>query len=142
VWLRCGGALPLVGPDVDGGADVPIPDPMRGWEERVPASTPGVPFFGSHPAVIWIHVPVFDGAPELPMTAIGWIGDRYRGIGQGAPEAAQRWWRRLQRWIAARSERVRRGGPAGIGPNDVAAFPEALAKLRAGALGAINPPVP
>jgi hypothetical protein len=141
IWLRAHGPLPLVeSPGVEPSAT--IADPMAGWDERVPASTPAMPFFGSDPAVVWAHVPRFDEHTSVPMTAFGWIGDRYRGIDHGASAAARQWWRRLQKWIRSRTEIVRRGGPDGTGPKDVAAFPDALARLQSGVPGDLNPPAP
>src|SRR5262245_22888981 len=140
LWHRPSGALPLVGSSVDE-PDTPIGNPDAGWEERLPSAIKGQPFFGSHPAVVWLHVPA--ARPGLvPMCAFGWIGNRYRAIGKGAMPAANAWWRRLQRWIGARSRIVRRGGPEGSGPADVAAFPAALMQLEQGVPGELNPPAP
>src|SRR4029453_13622836 len=113
---------------------------QQGPAPPVISSTAGFPFFGSHPAIVWFDVPRFDQTAAIPISAFGWIGDRYRTTGLAASPAARAWWRRLREWIRARTELVKRGGPGGTGPKDVAAFPEALALLRPGAEGDLTPP--
>ena len=138
LWLRAGEALPLVGSS-QAEPDTPILNPDAGWKERLPSAVPGQPFFGSHPGVIWLHVST--GGPGLvPMSAFGWIGNRYRAIGHGAAPAASKWWRRLQRWIRKQGPTVPRGSLQASGPVDVAAFPAALMQLRNGVPGELNPP--
>jgi hypothetical protein len=138
LWLKPAEPLPLVGRS-ERERDTPIVDPDGGWEERVASAVPGQPFFGSHPSVIWLHAST--GAPGLvPMSAFGWIGNRYRAIGQGASPAATKWWRSLQRWIRSQTTVVPRGSLQASGPVDVAAFPDALAQLRNGVPGELNPP--
>jgi len=138
LWHRPSGALPLVG-STEAEPDTPILDPDAGWEERLPSAISGQPFFGSHPNVIWLHVST--GRPGVvPMCAFGWIGDRYRAIGDGATPAANRWWRRLQRWIRNRAKIAPRGSLGASGPVDVAAFPAALTQLQDGVPGDLNAP--
>jgi len=124
LWLRAHGPLPLV-PESPLDPVAPIADPMAGWNERASASSPGVPFFGSDPSVVWLQVPQFSEQPKVPMSAFGWMGDRYRTAGPPANPEATVWWRQLKQWIRTRTELVKRGGPTGVGPKDVAAFPEA-----------------
>lgn len=138
LWLKPGGALPLVGRAV-GDPEEPIVNPEAGWEERLPSAIPGRPFFGSHPAVVWLDVPAGDGG-TIPMSAVGWIGDRYRAIGVGATPAAAKWWKHLQRWFRGRTTVVARGGLHGTGPVDVNAFPGAMEQLKSGVPGEFNPP--
>jgi hypothetical protein len=138
LWHRPSGALPLVGSS-EKQPDTPILDPDAGWEERLPSAVAGQPFFGSHPSVIWLHVS--SGGPGIvPMCAFGWIGNRYRAIGQGATPATSKWWRRLQRWIRSQATIVRRGNLQASGPMDVAAFPAAFTQLQNGVPGELNPP--
>jgi hypothetical protein len=138
LWHRRGGSPPLIDREGDGVID----DPLAGWEERVTSAIPGVPYFGSVPMII-----AFDVAHEkgklVPMSAFGWIGDRYRAIGQGAAKDTTKWWNALEKWIRERTREVRRGGAAGASAGGtVAAFPAAAARLDAGAPGELNPPTP
>jgi len=142
LWHIPSGSLPLLEVS-ETEPDRVIDDPFAGWEELRPAAIPGQPFFGSHPGVIWLHVGEEATAKpgQVPMTAVGWIGNRYRAIGKGAAPATERWWRAFQRWIRGRTVWVPRGGLETDSPADVAALPSALAQLRAGAMAAMNPPV-
>jgi hypothetical protein len=138
LWHRPGEALPLVGAS-DAEPDRPILNPDAGWEERLPSAVPGQPFFGSHPSVVWLHIST--GQPGIvPMSAVGWIGNRYRAIGQGATPATNKWWQRLQRWIKSQTVTVPRGNLQTSALKDVAAFPAALEQLKNGVPGELNPP--
>lgn len=137
LWHRPGGPPPLVGPGKDG----VIADPMAGWQERAASAIPGVPFFGSVPMII-----TWDVAREtfgvVPMSAFGWIGDRYRAIGQGASKDTTKWWKALQKWVSQQTREFPRAGSAGGDGGVVAAFPGAAARLKAGVRGEPNPPTP
>ena len=137
LWHRPGGPPPLVCPDKD---DV-IKDPMAGWQERAASAIPGVPFFGSVPMIISWDVARQKGT-LVPMSAFGWIGDRYRAIGQGASKETTKWWKALQKWVQQHTREFPRGGSAGSGGGMIAAFPAAAARLGAGAPAELNPPVP
>jgi hypothetical protein len=138
LWHKPSGAPPLPGAS-DAEPDTPIIDPYAGWEERLPSAIPLQPFFGSHPSIVWLHVS--SGQPGVvPMSAFGWIGNRYRAIGQGAMPAANKWWQRLQRWIRNQTTTVPRGSLQASGPVDAAAFPAALEQLQNGVPGELNPP--
>ena len=138
LWHRPGGSPPLVGPGKDG----VIRDPMAGWEERAASAIPGVPFFGSVPMIIsWDVAREKSGA--VPMSAFGWIGDRYRAIGQGASKETTRWWKALQRWVGQHTREFPRGGGSAAGEGGtVPAFPAAAARLQKGTRGELNPPAP
>jgi len=137
LWHRPGGSPPLVGP----GKDEVIRDPMAGWEERAASAIPGVPFFGSVPMIISWDVARETGR-AVPMSAFGWIGDRYRAIGQGASRDTTKWWKALQRWVGQQSREFPRAGSDGEEGGMVPAFPAAAARLQAGTPGAQNPPTP
>lgn len=144
LWHVPSGAPPLLDRAHNEGAAPRIADPFAGWEERFPSANAAKPFFGSYPGVIWLHLSecAVSASPVVPMSAFGWIGDRYRGIGHGAAPSTRQWWRRLQTWIKSRSQIVPRGSlrPSSKVPVDVAAFPAAFAKLQGGAPGEMNPP--
>ena len=139
LWHTPSGALPLLGRG-DTEPDISIPDPFAGWEERLPTAGSKQPFFGSHPGVIWLYVsaPLDSGA--VPMSAFGWIGNRYRAIGHGAPATTAKFWRGLQGWIRRQRTLVPRGGLRASGPPGIAAFPAALASLQAGTAAELSPP--
>lgn len=140
LWHTPSGALPLLGRSPSE-PDIPIADPYAGWEERLPAAGQTQPFFGSHAGIIWLYVPALqDPDAPVPMSAFGWIGDRYRATGHGAAAATTRLWRGLQRWIRRRAILVPRGGLQAAGKPEVAAFPAALARLQAGSAAELNPP--
>jgi hypothetical protein len=137
LWHRPGGPPPLVGPGKDG----VIADPMAGWTERAASAIPGVPFFGSVPMIIaWDVARERSGA--VPMSAFGWIGDRYRAIGLGASKDTTRWWKALQKWVSQQTREFPRGGSACGEGGLVAAFPGAAARLKTGTRGELNPPTP
>jgi hypothetical protein len=140
LWHTPSGPLPLLGRS-PAEPDIPIPDPYAGWSERLPAATRDRPFFGSHPGLIWLYIslPPAADAP-VPMSALGWIGNRYRASGHGATAATTRYWRRLKTWIRDRTHLVPRGGLAAHHPVEIAAFPAALAVLKSGIPGELNPP--
>jgi hypothetical protein len=139
LWHRPGGPLPLLQPD---GTETVISDPFAGWTERVASNAGRVPFFGSIPAIVTLDVPPLVAAEEkrVPMSALGWIGQRYQRAGRPAAAATAAWWRRLQRWIGDLGIAVQREGmPRGRG-SIVVALPEAQRLLVAGIPGELNPP--
>lgn len=137
LWHRPGGPPPLVGP----GKDDVIADPMAGWTERAASAIPGVPFFGSVPMIISWDV-AREARGTVPMSAFGWIGDRYRAIGLGATKDTMKWWKALQKWVSQHSREFPRAGSGADEDGMVAAFPAAAARLEAGTPGEPNPPTP
>lgn len=114
----------------------PLPPAQR-------SAIPGRPFYGSVPMVVTWDVAREGPNPHapVPMSALGWIGDRYKATGQGAAEETTRWWRALQKWVADQTREFTRGGKTGDPRGGtIAAFPEAATRLDAGAAGEMNPP--
>ena len=141
LWHRPGGPLPLLKPD---GTETVISDPFAGWVERVPSNAGWVPFFGSIPAIVTLDLPSVAAAAEqrVPMSALGWIGQRYQAAGRPAASATVAWWRRLQRWVAGVGVAVQRAGMERQRGSTVFALPEAHRQLAAGLPGELNPPAP
>lgn len=139
LWHVPSGPSPLLGRH-ELEPDAAIPDPFAGWVERVPAAAGDQPFFGSHPGIIWLYIAGFSEPDVVPMSAFGWIGNRYAAIGRPAPASTAKYWRSLQGWIRRHTVPVPRGGVEPPGPPEVGAFPVAWARLKAGAQGALNPP--
>ena len=139
LWHLPSGPLPLLGRD-ELEPDVPIPDPFAGWVERVPAAAGNQPFFGSHPGVIWLYLPGFPEPDVVPMSAFGWIGNRYAAIGRPAPTSTAKCWRSLQGWIRRHTVPVARAGSVTADAPEVGAFPVAWERLMAGARAGLNPP--
>jgi hypothetical protein len=139
IWHRPGGPLPLLQPD---GAETVIANPFAGWAERVSSQAGRVPFFGSIPAIVTLDVPLVAAVEEgrVPMSALGWIGQRYQTAGRPAAAATAAWWRRVQRWIANLGVPVQRAGMARGRSSIVFALPEARQRLAAGIPGEPNPP--
>ena len=73
------------------------------------------------------------------MSSFEWIGNRYRLIGEGAPEVTEKWWQRLRRQIKKRAVRIPREGPTD-GPNaEIWALPSALKHVQDGTIRDANP---
>ena len=139
LWHRPGGPLPLLGPD---GTDTNIADPFAGWVERVPSRAGPVPFFGSIPAIVTLDVPAFtQPLDRVPMSAFGWIGQRYRTAGRPAAPTTVAWWERLRRWIVDMGVAVQRAGMSAGRGSTVYALPDAHQRLAEGMTGELNPPV-
>jgi hypothetical protein len=141
LWHIPGGPLPLLSPNFDGEA-IPIDDPFSGWTELRPGADPRVPFFGSIPQIIIFSVQRKSIKAEegIGQSLFGWIGNRYRAIGQPAARETERWWRSLGRWFKSKAERkITPWGPLD-GPNaGLWVFPSAYRQILLGKHRDVNP---
>jgi hypothetical protein len=153
LWHVPGGPLSLPGANF-GEPDETIEDPWSGWRERNPGADPRVPWFGgSVPHIIDLElherglgkdgkqvIPPEERSDEiLGMSSLGWIGQRYRAIGTPAPQATERWWKRLRRWVAKNARRVPRSGPIDGQSPEIYAFPCAFEAIQQGKPRDANP---
>ncbi len=140
LWHTPSGPLPLMGRRFEDAVGT-VSDPWKGWRERRAGLDPTIPFFGGGPpGVIW-----FDARPagrepgSLGLSGFSWIGNRYRAIGQAAPEVTVRWWKRLRRWVGKTGVPVRRMEQVEAASLYAWAFPSAYQKIRSGAPRDANP---
>ena len=145
LWHISSGPLWRVKKD---GISDPVANPWRGWKEGRSGKDRTVPWFGTATtSVFWLdlytrHRPyspqekarlgtVWDmrrmfGVNLLEQSGFDWIGNHFRPIGMPASPLAVRWWKRLRRWIAGSSTRLR------VGRWSFWVFPSALEKLKSG----------
>ena len=139
IWIHRSGPLPLLHPHNK--PDDAIADPWSGWTELLTGANPSQPYFGTgDPNVVWFNVRTTgraDGAVGL--SSFEWIGNRYRAIGRGAPEAAEKWWQRLGRSVKKMAKRIPRSGPLDSSNPEIWACPSALKRFTAGTPRDDNP---
>ena len=117
-----------------------VPDPWRGWPEEM-AAADGNPWFGNHAGIIWWNVATQSVTTPgaIGMSGFEWIGNRYAPLGFAAPDATNRWWRRLRAWIDRRCRKVPRFGPIAGSDAEIFTFPGAFAFLENGGARDENP---
>jgi hypothetical protein len=116
--------------------------PIWGMERTRPFRCRAGSVFGSIPEIVTLDVPRLTPArlERVPISAFGWIGQRYRAAGRPATRATEAWWRRLQRWLASVGVLVQREGMRRGRGSIAYALPEAHRYLEAGMPGELNPP--
>jgi len=141
LWHVPGRPLPLLHPPPGNTIDS-ISDPWSGWTELRAGADSTCPYFGAgHPAVIWLNQrPKSKQAPDgIGLSSFEWIGNHYSLIGSPAPEATEKFWQRLRRWVKKSAIMIPRVG-AVDGPHpEIWAFPSALAAFRSGRGRDANP---
>lgn len=153
LWHVPSGPLPLIGPSGPESYTF-IPDPWTGWTEQRPGADPTLPFFVSHPGTIQLELHrwetvynsqgerrfPFDRSPDVVgMSCFGWIGNRYRPIGQAASPATEKWWNRLRHWVTKTATRIPRSGPIKGSELEIYAFPCAYKAIESGKARDDNP---
>lgn len=109
------------------GIAVPIANPWRGWKEWQTGADRSKPWFGTvYTAVFWLRLHTRHRQDLLQLSGVEWIGNHFAPAGYRASPLAVKWWRRLKRWVASSSTRLRAGRWS------FWAFPSALAKLKGG----------
>ena len=100
IWVRSGGALPLLRANHDAEADL-IKNPWDGWTEERAGADVRFPYFGpGHPAIVWFNVRTKGrAAGAIGLSHFGWIGNSFRVLGTPAHAAVEKWWQRLRRSI-------------------------------------------
>jgi hypothetical protein len=135
LWHIPSGPLPLL--RGKRGADGTVDDPWKGWREERTGADPTLPYFGpGHVGVIWLNARVNgrkNGAVGL--SSFEWIGSRY----VQAPDASERFWRKLGRTLKKQAIRVPRGGPWDGPHPEIWALPESLKQFVLGHDRDLNP---
>ena len=119
-----------------------IEDPWAGWKEKWTGADPSVPFFPScDQGVIYLGLRPqgSDQDSVCGMSEFGWIGQRYRGIGQPAKPETERWWNSLRRRVAKLTRKAPRQSLSSSWPPEIHAFAAAYALLEAGGVADLNP---
>jgi hypothetical protein len=133
IWHVPSGPLPLL--DKGTVALEQVLDPWHGWAEKRTGADPTQPYFGAgHPGIIWLDVQT-NGRTRpgsIGLSSFGWIGNRYKMLGNGALPATEKWWKRLQRSVKKVATRVPREGPCDGPHPEIWAFPSAHKAFLAG----------
>lgn len=136
LWHVSGGPLPLPAADWRDPGDI-IADPWAGWTERRAGAEPGVPWLGN-PANVF-SLDLHAGTPgKVGMSAFGWIGQRYRSLGNAALPSTERWWRRLRTWVRQNSILIPRYGALDGPDREIYTFPHAYQAIAEGRERAMN----
>ncbi|HLL61339.1 MAG TPA: hypothetical protein VK338_06495 [Candidatus Nitrosocosmicus sp.] len=115
-----------------------IENPWQSWTvERADAADPTMPFLGSNPETIEVDIVVDENRGVIPLSHIGWIGNRYKSIGQGATKETERWWKKLIREIKTIGHPVSRFDE--LDYLKAYAFPAALKAINQGKKRSGNP---
>jgi hypothetical protein len=94
---------------VVGLSDNTVADPFLGWAQRLEYAGATRPWFGSNLPGPYNFCFAEDGceAPgNLARSEFSWLGDRYKSIGKPAHPAANRWWRKLKRFVESSATAV------------------------------------
>lgn len=151
LWHVPSGPLPLVSPtgtsgvklqfkDTARASEPTILDPWKGWDELRTGANSRVPWLGpGHVGSIHLEIRDFqDQIEEIPLSGFGWIGNHYKTIGNAAPDATMKFWKRLRSMAKKVGHIVPRGNRAGF-PKDSYAFPQAFREISNGRPCAVNP---
>ena len=157
LWHIPSGPLPLLHRK---GGDGLIENPWAGWREEMPGAEPSTSYFGAgHPRIFSLELyrtPLGKGgyydavgedekrwrvpaAQVIGMSCFGWIGNRYRDIGNGSEATTEKAWKSLRSRVSKFAKKIPRWGPCDGAKGEIWAFPDALAKIGAGTPRAHNP---
>ncbi len=148
IWHIPSGPLPLlreVGQD-----PLTIDEPFKGWTQLRNTGNLSLPYFGpGHPGVFQMDLynhksPVQPEADytNLSRHSLGWIGNHYKILGNGAKEITEKRWKSLRKWVQKQSKKVPYGGPNyvnGDGQLEVYAFKDAQRLFAEGKIANVNP---
>lgn len=129
LWHIPSGPLPLYTMD---GKKRWVANPFEGWTELRAGADNSVPYFGSgHVGIFTLNLRFQGKEPHSTcgLSSIGWIGNRYRVIGQPAPDVTVKRWAKLKRQITKVATKFPRGGPDSTGVPEIWAFEKAKAGL-------------
>ena len=139
IWIHSSGGLPLLKPNNE--PSMLVADPWVGWTELRTGANPTQPYFGAgDPKIVWFNVRTVGRAVDaIGLSSFEWIGNHYRLIGRGAPDIAEKWWRRFGRRVKKTATRIPRDGPLD-GPNsEIWSCRSAQAKFLSGTPRDSNP---
>jgi hypothetical protein len=69
-------------------------DPWQGWQEEIAGADRRAPYFGpGHYGVFTLDLVLFEKG--VGTASFDWIGSYY----ERAPEATEKWWKRLRAWF-------------------------------------------
>lgn len=122
IWHAPSGPLPLL--REKGRPEGVIDDPWAGWTEERTGADPTTPYFGAgHVGIFWLNVRTLGRKKgAIGLSSFEWIGNRYAS----APDATERFWKKLGRMIKKQAVRVPREGSWDGAHPEIWALPEAL----------------
>ena len=133
------GVLPLF--RLNNQPELVVEPPSSHWASEQTGDDPHKPV-SNHPGLIQLKIKANDidpsGSTIINMSTFGWIGNRYRAIGQGAAPATERWWKWLRKEVHKQAKLVPRSGPSQNFKPEIYAFPGAMREFENGAAGAFN----
>ncbi len=135
LWHVPGGSLPLISNASDKDSAM-IVDPFAGWTEKHRGMDASIPWFGNIPNIFELRKETRgrEFADSIGLSSIGWIGNRYKSLGSGAPRATELWWHRTQRWVKqAAIQKIPRWDAVPPIEAEIWAFPAAYRRIQAGA---------
>ena len=112
-----------------------VRDPWKGWKGPRDSGWKEVPFLGNDPNIIRLTVNItgIQNRNAIGMSCFGWIGNRYKAVGNPAHKTTVNWWNRLRRWVKKQSvSKITRCGPIEHPQPEIWAFPSAYDKITAG----------
>lgn len=75
----------------------------------------------------------------IGLSSVGWIGNRYKIIGNAAKPETERFWKMLRKFVASQATQIPRAGSLDGPDREIYAFPSALDEIRNGRARAANP---
>jgi hypothetical protein len=151
VWHVPSGPLPLLGERREDPAGQ-IDSPWEGWFERRPGTDTRLPYFGAgHPGVFTLtfrlqskrtwegHKSIRQPSNAVGLSSAGWIGNRYRMIGNAAKPETETFWKKLRKFVASQATKIPRVGPLEGPYSEVFAFRSVLTEIQNGRPRAANP---
>jgi len=133
IWHVPSGPLPLIRQNDQ--EDGLIEDPWQGWKEERSGSDPKNPYFGAgHPGIIWLNARAVSkrNPNSIGLSSFEWIGNWYRIIGNAAPEATEKFWKRMGRRVKKGAIRIPRDGAWDGEKPEIWALPDAQIKIKSG----------
>jgi len=148
LWHVPSGKLPLLDVNMDGvklkfskedwNEDEKVENPWLGWTELRTGANSRVPYFGAgHPGVIHLEIKLSHDE-DIRISNFGWIGNRYKIIGNGAESTTEKFWNKLRRMTKKVATQIPRGNTLDW-RKEIFAFPAAYKEIQNGRPCALNP---
>ena len=137
LWHVPSGPLPLLTEEIN--FTKTIVNPFEGWEEERTGADDSQPYFGAgHIGIFWLDnsTKTIEKEKAIGLSCFEWIGNHYRILGYGAPEATEKWWQKLKRWVKKQATLIPR--EENMKP-EIWCFPGAMDKIQKGMQRDVNP---
>lgn len=141
LWHLPSGPIPLINEgDLMNGKALPdrnalkdVLNPFEPWIGHPCGDLPGLPFFGDDEIKVFtltINNPITENF-EIPISAVEWLGNRYRQIGYGAELVTEKWWKKLRSFTKKNGVLIPRCNNPEM-RKEIYAFPEAWKEIKGG----------